>query len=268
MIRHPEGKLAGQTSDFFASTHDVPRTLLSFMGVRAPGLMDGEDLSVLFDGGRPPERHWFTSCYDNYVLAGDRDWFMIADSEGRHKRLYDKRADPRELHDVAREHPEIVDRLWQVLSRRGRRHPPAVRSLGGEGGDRRVEAHPPRPAAPGRRRGGGRHGARGAAAGGSRRNGLDRDGRRRALLVVLPLVRADPRERLPGRLRHRHAEPRRPARAARCASTARYPSACRRCLSARTLADRHALIPVPRLAAHGRDAGSAWLQPGVETGSR
>jgi arylsulfatase A-like enzyme len=116
MIRHPEGKLAGQTSDFFASTHDVPRTLLSFMGVRAPGLMDGEDLSVLFDGGRPPERDWFTSCYDNYVLAGDRDWFMIADSEGLHRRLYDKRADPRELHDVAREHPAIVDRLWQVLS--------------------------------------------------------------------------------------------------------------------------------------------------------
>ena len=86
------------------------------MGVRAPGLMDGEDLSVLFDGGRPPERPWFTSCYDNYVLAGDRDWFMIADSEGLRKRLYDKRADPRELHDVAREHPAIVDRLWQVLS--------------------------------------------------------------------------------------------------------------------------------------------------------
>ena len=52
MIRHPEGKLAGQTSDYFASTHDVSRTLLSFMGVRAPGMMDGEDLSVLFEGRR------------------------------------------------------------------------------------------------------------------------------------------------------------------------------------------------------------------------
>ncbi len=71
MIRHPEGKLAGQTSDYFASTHDVAPTLLSFMGVRRPGLMDGEDLSVLFDGKRPPDRPWFTSCYDNYVLGGD-----------------------------------------------------------------------------------------------------------------------------------------------------------------------------------------------------
>jgi arylsulfatase A-like enzyme len=115
MIRHPEGKLAGQTSDFFASTHDVAPTLLSFMGVRAPGMMDGEDLSVLFEGQRPPARARFTSCYDNYLLCGDRDWFFLSDSEGRRKRLYDKRHDPEELHDVALQHPDIVDRLWKTL---------------------------------------------------------------------------------------------------------------------------------------------------------
>ena len=115
MIRHPEGKLAGETSEFFASTHDVPRTLLSMMGVRAPGLMNGEDLSVLFDGVAPPERRWFTSCYDDHVLAGDTDWFLLADSEGRRKRLYDRRRDPRELHDVAADNPQIVDKLWRVL---------------------------------------------------------------------------------------------------------------------------------------------------------
>ncbi len=115
LIRHPEGKLAGQTSDYFASTHDVSRTLLSFMGVRAPGMMEGEDLSVLFDGREPPPRPHFTSCYDNYLLCGDRDWFLLSDSEGRRKRLYDKRSDPKELHNVAAEHPQIVDRLWRIL---------------------------------------------------------------------------------------------------------------------------------------------------------
>jgi arylsulfatase A-like enzyme len=115
MIRHPEGKLAGQSSDYFASTHDVSRTLLSFMGVRAPGQMEGEDLSVLFEGREPPDRPYFTSCYDNYLLCGDRDWFLLSDSEGRRKRLYDKRNDPKETHDVAAEHPEIVERLWKVL---------------------------------------------------------------------------------------------------------------------------------------------------------
>jgi arylsulfatase A-like enzyme len=115
MIRHPEGKLAGETHDYFASTHDVAPTLLSFMGVRAPGQMNGEDLSVIFDGREPPPRPHFTSCYDDHVLAGDRDWFMLADSEGRLKRLYDKNADPQELHDVAAEHPELVDKYWSVL---------------------------------------------------------------------------------------------------------------------------------------------------------
>jgi arylsulfatase A-like enzyme len=115
MIRHPEGKLAGERSPFFASTHDVSRTALSFMGVRAPGIMNGEDLSVIFEGRQPPARPHFTACYDNYVLCGDRDWFLLSDSEGRRKRLYDKNRDPRELRDVAADNPEIVSRLWRVL---------------------------------------------------------------------------------------------------------------------------------------------------------
>ena len=115
MIRHPEGKRAGERSKFFASTHDVAPTLLSFMGIRAPGQMTGEDLSVLFDGGVPPDRPHFTACYADYVLAGDFDWFLLSDSEGRRKRLYDKRRDPREQVDVAAQHPEIVDRLWRTL---------------------------------------------------------------------------------------------------------------------------------------------------------
>jgi arylsulfatase A-like enzyme len=115
MIRHPEGKRAGETSDFFASTHDLPRTALSMMGVRAPGLMSGEDLSVLFEGAEPPPRRYFTSCYDDHVLAGDREWFLLSDSEGMRKRLYDRSKDPQELTDVAAEHPEIVDLLWRVL---------------------------------------------------------------------------------------------------------------------------------------------------------
>ncbi len=115
MIRHPEGKRAGDRSDYFASTHDLPRTILSMMGVRAPGMMGGEDLSVMFDGREPPPRPHFTSCYDDYLLCGDLDWFLLSDSRGLRKRLYDKRADPEELVDVADEHPEVVDRLWRIL---------------------------------------------------------------------------------------------------------------------------------------------------------
>ena len=112
LIRHPEGKLAGQTSDYFASTHDVPRTLLSFMGVRAPGMMEGEDLSVLFEGGAAgaPVLHLLL----RQLPALRRPRLVPAVGQrGRRKRLYDKRNDPRARRRA--EHPEIVDRLWRVL---------------------------------------------------------------------------------------------------------------------------------------------------------
>jgi arylsulfatase A-like enzyme len=115
LIRHPEGKLAGDRSDYFASTHDVSPTMLSFMGVRGPGAMNGEDLSVLFDGRQPPERRYFTSCYAEYLLAGDRRYTLIADTTGRERRLYDRENDPGELTDVAGENPEIVDTLYNAL---------------------------------------------------------------------------------------------------------------------------------------------------------
>jgi arylsulfatase A-like enzyme len=60
---HPEGKAAGSTSSYFASTQDVAPTLLSMAGVGPPAAMDGEDLSPLFDGGALPE---LTNVAGNY----------------------------------------------------------------------------------------------------------------------------------------------------------------------------------------------------------
>jgi arylsulfatase A-like enzyme len=115
MIRHPEGKLAGERSDYFASTHDVARTILSFQGVRAPGLMNGEDLSVLFDGREPPSRPYFTACYAEYLVAGDRRYTLITETTGRERRLYDRENDPGELEDIADQNPEKVDELFTAL---------------------------------------------------------------------------------------------------------------------------------------------------------
>jgi arylsulfatase A-like enzyme len=115
MIRHPERKKAGERHPFFASTHDIAATLLSFMGLRAPGAMTGEDLTVIFDGKEPPARPYFTSSYADYLLAGDGRYILIAQSEGRERRLYDSREDPGELEDIADREPEKVDELWQAL---------------------------------------------------------------------------------------------------------------------------------------------------------
>jgi arylsulfatase A-like enzyme len=115
MIRHPEGKRAGDTSDYFASTHDVAPTILSFQGLTVPGRMEGEDLSVMFEGADPPEREYWTTAYADHVAAGDGRWLLIADNQGKERRLFDTEGDPDEQDDVASDNLEIVARLWQNI---------------------------------------------------------------------------------------------------------------------------------------------------------
>ena len=112
VIRHPEGKRAGETSDYFASTHDVAPTMLSFQGLTVPGRMDGEDLTVMFEGADPPERAYWTTAYADHVAAGDGRWLLIADNQGKKRRLFDTEEDPDEEKDVAGENPDVVGRLW------------------------------------------------------------------------------------------------------------------------------------------------------------
>ena len=200
-IRHPEGKLAGQWDDFYASNHDIAKTALSFMGVRPPGMMTGEDLSVIFDGKRPPPRPHFTSCYDDYVLAGDDDWFFLTDSSRFRPQLYDQKKDPQQEHNVADQHPRRRREVLAHPVRRGRRHAAAVQPPRRRSRCSADEPHPPQPCL---RRGGATAAGAGVlgvaqprAAPAAAKLGDDRA--RGVVVVVLPLVRAEPRGRLRGR---------------------------------------------------------------------
>ena len=72
-IRHPEGKGAGQTSDYFASTHDVAPTILDATGLAPPQNLDGQPLTLLLEGSEPQPRSHFTLGYDKYVWPATRD---------------------------------------------------------------------------------------------------------------------------------------------------------------------------------------------------
>ncbi len=114
-IRHPEGKLAGQTSDYFASTHDVAPTVLGFLGIEQPQPMDGVDLSVLFEGKEPPERPHITTAFNNFVWVRDDRYALICRNDGAEPKLYDLQIDPQCEKDIANEHPEIVQRLFELV---------------------------------------------------------------------------------------------------------------------------------------------------------
>jgi arylsulfatase A-like enzyme len=115
MIRDPRGRAQGRASRYFASTHDIGPTVLSMLGVEKRPEMNGHDLSPLFEGRQPPKRSFYVSGYTDHVLAGDGRWHLIADNQGKRRRLYDKRSDPRERRNVASRHPEQAERLWRAV---------------------------------------------------------------------------------------------------------------------------------------------------------
>ena len=112
MIRHPEGKGAGETSDHYASTHDVAPTILGFLGIEPEQPMEGQDLSVLFDGEEPGERSHFTAGYHNFVWARDSGYAMVSRQDRENARLYDLRRDPEMQQDISAGHPDVVRQMF------------------------------------------------------------------------------------------------------------------------------------------------------------
>jgi arylsulfatase A-like enzyme len=112
MIRHPEGKGAGETSDYYASTHDVAPTILGFLGVEPVQPMEGQDLSMLLEGRGPEQRPHFTLGYSEFVWARDEGYAMFGRNDGEEARLYDLLADPKMDSDVAAKRPDVVRRMF------------------------------------------------------------------------------------------------------------------------------------------------------------
>jgi arylsulfatase A-like enzyme len=117
MIRHPNGRMAGEERRWFASTHDVAPTVLSFMGITRPGRMTGEDLTCYFEEeeARPPSRRYFTTGFGESIMIGTEDWMLAMDGGGSNKRLYEKDEDEGQEENVLHEHPFIETRLAEAI---------------------------------------------------------------------------------------------------------------------------------------------------------
>jgi arylsulfatase A-like enzyme len=113
LIRHPNGKLAGETSDYHASTHDVAPTVLGFLGIESPEGMNGQDLSVLFGGGEPEQtRPYFTLGYNDHAWARDDRYVMFAKNDGSNALLFDLQEDPNMDTDIAGSNQDIINSMW------------------------------------------------------------------------------------------------------------------------------------------------------------
>lgn len=113
MIRHPEGKGAGKTSDFYASTHDIAPTVLSALNIGPPYPLDGEDLGVILDGGTIDSRPHFTLGYNNYAWTRDDKYVMFCVNDGSDAKLYDLEKDPKMHDNIASGNEKIVKHMFQ-----------------------------------------------------------------------------------------------------------------------------------------------------------
>jgi arylsulfatase A-like enzyme len=111
-IRHPGGAKAGETSDHYASTHDVAPSILGLLGIEPPAPMDGQDLSILLEDGEPDPRPHFTLGYHSFVRAQDDRYAMFSRYDGSAAKLYDLQEDPEMRKDIAGERPAVVRSMF------------------------------------------------------------------------------------------------------------------------------------------------------------
>jgi len=140
LIRDPRGRWAGDESSWFVSTHDIPPTILSCLGIPAPGKMSGEDLTTLFDEDDLPGRAYFTTAIDSHVVVGDRNWLLVGRTDEDRWRVYEAEDEdePDEIRSETVKSPAVLAELKRY----------ALAAAGGTlpefGDDAAVRPEPPR----------------------------------------------------------------------------------------------------------------------------
>jgi arylsulfatase A-like enzyme len=111
----PERRMAGESSPYYASTHDLARTLLRMAGVRPPPGTHGVDLSGFFGGKEPYERPFAYGGYSNNHFLRTERWAYMSDNRLESPQLFDLQTDPGENANVAGIYPDVVDELADAV---------------------------------------------------------------------------------------------------------------------------------------------------------
>ncbi len=108
-----------------AETLDLTATFLAYAGIAIPKEMDSKSLRPFLERGGDLPRTCAASSLDNWALAFDGRYKLIATGPEQVKarkaaakkelELYDLKTDPAEVRNIAEEHPDIVARLRPLL---------------------------------------------------------------------------------------------------------------------------------------------------------
>jgi arylsulfatase A-like enzyme len=122
-----DGALAPRHVQELVRTIDLAPTLLELLGIDTRREMfQGSSLVPLLRGAAEPERTSFSHA--RRITAGQRpqesvlrgQWRFVREPDTGKRWLYDRQTDPKELVDVAAEHPDVVERLEHALAQQAR----------------------------------------------------------------------------------------------------------------------------------------------------
>jgi arylsulfatase A-like enzyme len=116
IVRDPERRGAGTTSDWFANTHDLAPTLLSMSGTHPSSAFEGADLSPIADGRLPDEQRPIVyGGYSNHSFVRSDRWAMVTNNRRSGSMLFDLERDPGERDDISKQRPDVVADLYQRM---------------------------------------------------------------------------------------------------------------------------------------------------------
>lgn len=127
VFRWPGHVEAGRTVDALVSTVDLMPTLLDYAGIEPLPELPGQSLRPLLEGRTQRagdhivmrmekvrgDTHWGERLGDGrggYAVRTPR-WYYVRYDEGGREELYDAVADPRQEHDVAGQHPDVIEQM-------------------------------------------------------------------------------------------------------------------------------------------------------------
>lgn len=141
LVRWP-GKIEAGRDDktSLLTAVDFLPTVAKLIGAQLPEdiHLDGEDVSDILLGESHPRKRpilweWRFSISGNqaYNSPGlairDNQWKLLVDPDGEHVELYRPVDDPEERHNLADQHPDVVDRLKQIVLQWQKTLPPDLK---------------------------------------------------------------------------------------------------------------------------------------------
>ncbi|MEW6356438.1 MAG: sulfatase [Planctomycetota bacterium] len=115
-IRHPKAEIKDHRVKALVQNHDLFLTALALLGVEG-GKVDGENVWPLVTGEKKSVRDHVITGWGEFASVRDEEWNYIVNYEAKDAkpRLFHHTDDPKEDHDVAAAHPDVIEKQRKRL---------------------------------------------------------------------------------------------------------------------------------------------------------